>query len=184
MGLKPTYGLVPRVGLIPLVNSMDVPGILTRNVDDCSKILNAVAGNDPNDSTSLRNTFRKFELPDAEKINMKKLKIGIPVEYNCQNLSDEVRNTWNEISELLQDHGAQIKQVTLPHTEFSIVCYSILNQCEVASNMARYDGIEYGHRSTNEESTEELYATSRSQGFNDVVRSRILTGNYFLLSRY
>lgn len=102
-----------RVGLIPLVNSMDVPGILTRNVDDCSKILNTVAGHDPNDSTSLRNKFRRFELPDTEKINLKKLKIGIPVEYNCSNLSDEVKNTWNEVAELLQDHGAQIKQVNI-----------------------------------------------------------------------
>lgn len=75
-------------------------------------------------------------------------------------------------------------QVSLPHTEFSIVCYSILNQCEVASNMARYDGIEYGLRSDQDSSTEELYASSRSQGFNEVVRNRILAGNYFLLTRY
>lgn len=85
---------------------------------------------------------------------------------------------------LLNIFNSQVFQVSLPHTEYSIVCYSILNQCEVASNMARYDGIEYGYRAEEYSSTEKLYATSRSIGFNEVVRNRILTGNYFLLTRF
>lgn len=122
-------------------------------------------------------------LPPANKLSIKDLKIGIPVEYYCEHLTDEVADTWNEIANILEQNGAQIKQVSMPHSEFSIVCYSILNQCEVASNMARYDGIEYGFRAEEDSSTEKLFATSRSKGFNEVVRNRILTGNYFLLTK-
>ncbi|XP_066260722.1 glutamyl-tRNA(Gln) amidotransferase subunit A, mitochondrial [Euwallacea similis] len=183
IGLKPTYGLVSRWGLIPLVNSMDVPGILTRTVDDCVSILNAVAGFDSKDSTSLTKPYKKIRLPGANQMSIKDLKIGIPVEYFNGLLSSEVHQAWNEIANVLEGDGAIVKQVSLPNTEHSIVCYSVLNQCEVASNMARYDGIEFGFRANENTSTEKLFATSRSLGFNEVVRNRILTGNYFLLGR-
>ncbi|XP_036323048.1 glutamyl-tRNA(Gln) amidotransferase subunit A, mitochondrial [Rhagoletis pomonella] len=183
VGLKPTYGLVSRYGLIPLVNSMDVPGIFTRSVGDCLDILNAIAGPDAKDSTTLRNPFRKIEIPCFEDIDLRNVRIGIPKEYHCEGLSGEVLETWMKVADLLADGGAQVQQVSLPNTAASIFVYSILNQCEVASNMARYDGIEYGHRADNESSTEELYAKTRAEGFNTVVKTRILTGNYFLLRK-
>ncbi|XP_066157832.1 glutamyl-tRNA(Gln) amidotransferase subunit A, mitochondrial [Euwallacea fornicatus] len=183
VGLKPTYGLLSRWGLIPLVNSMDVPGILTRTVDDCVSILNIVAGFDNKDPTSLTKPYKKIRLPEANHMSIKDLKIGIPIEYFNGHLSSEVHQTWNEIANVLEGDGAIVKQVSLPNTEHSIVCYSILNQCEVASNMARYDGIEFGLRADENTSTEKLFAKSRSLGFNEVVRNRILTGNYFLLAR-
>ncbi|KAH0566982.1 glutamyl-tRNA(Gln) amidotransferase subunit A, mitochondrial isoform X1 [Cotesia glomerata] len=181
IGLKPSYGLVSRHGLIPLVNSMDVPGILTRNVDDCLLILNAIAGTDQLDSTTLDQSLTPIEISSTD-INVRGLRVGIPNEYNHAELNQEVHNTWMGVSNLLKEAGAEVVPVSLPHTEYSIVCYSVLNQCEVASNMARYDGIEYGLRADESMSTERLYAKTRSLGFNNVVRSRILTGNYFLLS--
>lgn len=180
IGLKPTYGLVSRHGLIPLVNSMDVPGILTRHVDDALLILNTIAGPDPADSTTLKEEYSPISLP--EKIDVTGLRIGIPKEYQLTELSDEVNECWRNVERMLEEAGAKIVPVSLPHTELSIVCYSVLNQCEVASNMARYDGVEFGFRANENFSTNELFAKTRSEGFNDVVRSRILAGNYFLLT--
>lgn len=181
VGLKPTYGLLSRHGLIPLVNSMDVPGILTRTVKDCATVLNAIAGPDERDSTTVKKPFKPVELP--ESICLKGLRIGIPVEYHCEGLSEEVLHTWAKVADMLEDAGATVTSVSLPYTSASIFVYSILNQCEVSSNMSRYDGIEFGLRSDEDASTEQLYARSRAEGFNGVVKNRILTGNYFLLRK-
>lgn len=181
VGLKPTYGLVSRHGLIPLVNSMDVPGIFTRSVSDCALVLNAIAGPDKFDSTTIKSEYKNIEI-DAEA-DISNLRIGIPKEYYCPGLSAEVHETWTKIADMLEDGGAKVRQVSLPHTEASIFVYSILNQCEVSSNMARYDGIEFGLRADDESSTEQLYAKSRAEGFNSVVKTRILAGNFFLLRK-
>lgn len=159
---------------------MDVPGILTRTIEDSLTILNTVAGPDPKDSTTVEKPYKPYDLPAS--IDLKNLTVGIPREYHIPQLSEEVKFYWNHISKLLTEAGCNLVPVSLPHSEFSIVCYSVLNQCEVASNMARYDGLEFGIRSQEDYSTEELFAKTRAEGFNDVVRSRILTGNYFLLS--
>ena len=160
---------------------MDVPGIFTRCISDCVEILNVIAGPDHLDSTTLKRPFTPITLPEPDQINLKKIRIGIPKEYYCEGLSAEVLETWRKIADLFEVEGAQVKQVSLPYTAASIFVYSILNQCEVASNMARYDGIEYGHRSDTDSSTEELYAKTRAEGFNNVVKTRILAGNYFLM---
>lgn len=183
VGFKPTYGLLSRHGLIPLVNSMDVPGIITRTVGDCVDIFNVVAGSDQYDSTTVKKTFKHIALPLVEDLSVKSIKIGIPREYNCHGLSPEVLEIWTKVADILENSGAEVKNVSMPYTSSSIFVYSILNQCEVSSNMSRYDGVEFGHRADDERSTEHLYAKTRAEGFNSVVKNRILTGNYFLLRK-
>lgn len=180
VGLKPTYGLVSRCGLVPLLNSMDVPGILARTVDDAALMLNAIAGPDPSDPTTVQREYRPIALP--ETIDVSGLSIGIPKEYGVPGMSEEVRACWDEVSRQLAEAGANIVPVSLPHTDYSIVCYSVLNRCDVASNLACYDGVEYGHRADEWSTAHELYKKTRSEGFNDVVKGRILVGNYFLLA--
>nr|XP_045010838.1 glutamyl-tRNA(Gln) amidotransferase subunit A, mitochondrial isoform X2 [Jaculus jaculus] len=179
VGFKPSYGLVSRHGLIPLVNSMDVPGILTRCVDDTAIVLGILAGHDPKDSTTVQDPVKPFVLPNLTDVS--KLCIGIPKEYLVPELSGEVRSLWSQAADLFESQGAKVIEVSLPHTLYSIVCYHVLCTSEVASNMARFDGLQYGHRSAISVSTEAMYAATRREGFNDVVRGRILSGNFFLL---
>ncbi|KAK9293660.1 hypothetical protein QLX08_011457 [Tetragonisca angustula] len=179
VGLKPTYGLVSRYGLIPLVNSMDVPGILTRNIDDAVLILNNVAGPDGFDSTCFQKEYVPFDIPDT--IDISNFRIGIPKEYKEKHLSPEVQECWDEVSQYLREGGASLSTVSLPHTNYSIMCYTVLNRCDVASNLACYDGMEYGHRSDEWSSVHNLYRKTRSEGFGKIVKERILVGNYFLL---
>lgn len=180
IGLKPTYGLVSRYGLIPLVNSMDVPGILSRSVDDAAITLNCIAGPDNLDSTTIKSPYKPSLIRDG--FDLSNIRVGIPQEYHCKGMSSEVIECWKFVTDLLEKE-CKVSSVSLPHTSVSIAVYSILNQCEVASNMSRYDGLEYGHRAKADYSTEELYSSTRSQGFNNVVRSRIFAGNYFLLRK-
>lgn len=179
VSLKPTYGRISRHGLIPLVNSLDCPGILTRRVRDCADVLKVLEGRDLLDSTTVDTPH--WEMPCLE--NVVGLKVGIPQEFFCDGMSSEVVEVWSNIADMLERGGAEVVPVNLPHTELAIPCYSVLNPCEVASNMARYDGLEFGHRADTITSTEDLYAETRSQGFNEVVRGRILAGNYFLLKQ-
>lgn len=180
VGFKPSYGLVSRHGLIPLVNSMDVPGIFTRCVDDTAIVLGVLAGHDPKDSTTVKDPVKPTTLPSAPDVS--RLCIGIPKEYLVPELSSEIRSLWSQAADLFEAEGARVIEVSLPHTCYSIVCYHVLCTSEVASNMARFDGLQYGHRSAVDmSSTEALYAATRQEGFNDVVKGRILSGNFFLL---
>ncbi|XP_076604802.1 glutamyl-tRNA(Gln) amidotransferase subunit A, mitochondrial [Chaetodon auriga] len=179
VALKPTYGLLSRHGLIPLVNSMDVPGIMTRSVSDAAIVLGVLQGLDIRDSTTVPVPSLLTELP--EDFDANNICVGIPKEYHAPGLSEETLAQWSRVADMFERAGAQVEQVSLPHTQYSIVCYHILGHTEVASNMARFDGLEYGHRSLLDSSTETMYASSRHEGFNDVVRGRILSGNYFLL---
>ncbi|XP_030643314.1 glutamyl-tRNA(Gln) amidotransferase subunit A, mitochondrial [Chanos chanos] len=181
VALKPSYGLLSRHGLIPLVNSMDVPGIFTRSVYDAATVLGILQGCDERDSTTVPTSNPVPNLP--EDIDLRKIRVGIPKEYHAPGLSQETLSQWGRVADLFEKAGAQVQEVSLPHTQHSIVCYHVLCCCEVASNMARFDGLEYGHRSGVDSSTEAMYATTRHEGFNDVVRRRILSGNYFLLKQ-
>jgi aspartyl-tRNA(Asn)/glutamyl-tRNA(Gln) amidotransferase subunit A len=181
VGFKASYGLLSRHGLIPLVNSMDVPGILSNNVSDCVEIFNTIAGSDDLDSTTVKKPFKPVEL--INDFDVKNLRIGIPREYHCEGLSEETLNIWRNVADYLEENGAIVKEISMPYTSASNFVYTILNQCEVSSNMSRYDGIEYGHRANDESSMENLYSKSRAEGFNDVVKNRIFSGNYFILRK-
>ncbi|CAL1534154.1 unnamed protein product [Lymnaea stagnalis] len=181
VGFKPTYGLLSRHGLIPLVNSMDVPGILTKTVEDSALVLNSVAGHDILDSTTFTEAYTPFII--KEDLDLSKVHIGIPKEFHAPSLSEEVLMLWRKTADMFEKAGAKVSQVSMPHAQLCIICYHVLCCCEVASNFSRYDGIEFGLRDGSEESTEELYAGSRHKGFNGVVRGRILAGNFFLLKK-
>ncbi|RUS73565.1 hypothetical protein EGW08_018656 [Elysia chlorotica] len=181
VGVKATYGLLSRHGLVPLVNSMDVPGIVTLTVEDAAILLDTVAGHDARDSTSVCETYAPFEMDRA--LDLSRVHIGIPREFHTSGLSAEVRDLWSATADALDRAGAKVSQVSLPHVQHCLVCYHVLCCCEVASNFSRYTGIEFGLRRGSEESTEELYAETRHHGFNDVVRGRILAGNFFLLRK-
>ncbi|KAK2843853.1 hypothetical protein Q7C36_012068 [Tachysurus vachellii] len=181
VALKPSYGLLSRHGLIPLVNSMDVPGIMSRSVDDVAIALDVLQGRDVKDSTTIQPADSPAPLP--QEFDVRDICVGVPKEYHAPGLSADTLSQWTRVVAMFERSGAQVREVSLPHTQYSIVCYHVLCCCEVASNMARFDGLQYGHRSAVESSTEELYATTRHEGFNDVVRRRVLSGNYFLLKQ-
>ncbi len=174
--LKPTYGALSRHGLIPLVNSLDVPGLMGRCVEDVRAFYRCLKGRDPKDATTV-------DVPEtvSEQFDPSKITFGIPEDYRCEGMSGEIIQAWSDVADLLESKGAKVVSVSMPHTRYSITCDSVLNPCEVASNMARYDGLEYGLRGDDDSSTEAMYADGRSKGFNCVVRGRILAGNYFLL---
>lgn len=180
VGFKPTYGLLSRHGLIPLVNSMDVPGIIAKTVEDVVTMLSVMIGPDENDSTCVDTNLDTNSFQTDFSID--KCRIGIPEEYNCEGLSDEVKETWDFVANLINNFKGTVKKVSMPHTSVSIATYSVLNACEVASNMSRYTGLFYGYRSTNDhKSFDSLITTSRMEALGEVVRSRILSGNFFLL---
>ena len=181
VGLKPSYGRLSRHGLIPLVNSLDCPGLITRSVRDLATVMEAVQGRDLMDSTSVTSDSLDMSCLDNESV--KDLKIGIPQEFHCDGMSPEILSAWSRVASLLDDAGAKVESVSLPPPSLAIPTYSVLNPCEVASNMSRYDGLEYGLRGEGA-GTEDMFSDSRARGFNEVVRGRILAGNYFLLKRH
>ncbi|TMS37707.1 hypothetical protein L596_004587 [Steinernema carpocapsae] len=176
-GFKPTYGLLSRHGLVPLTNSMDCPSILARSAEDCKLFLDVMKGRDSFDSTSV-DTKRCVA---NERKSLKGLVIGIPKEYFNDVLYPSVLRALNRSALKLEAAGCIVKEVSMKYTEQSIVCYHILGECDVASNMARYDGVSYGYRQFGEKSLDAMYSSCRSQSLNDVVKNRILAGNYFLL---
>ncbi|KRX98089.1 Glutamyl-tRNA(Gln) amidotransferase subunit A, mitochondrial, partial [Trichinella pseudospiralis] len=182
VGFKPTYGLLSRHGLVPLINSLDCVGILAKRVKDVSLALDAMAGRDWKDSTMVN--CEKIDFTLSENFSPKSLRIGLPKEFYTPYLSADVVKYWKLISSILErEGGCKLVELSLPHTRFSHVCYHILGCCEIASNMSRYDGMEYGYRANDEISFRSMLTSSRQESLSDVVRQRILAGNFFLLKK-
>jgi aspartyl-tRNA(Asn)/glutamyl-tRNA(Gln) amidotransferase subunit A len=182
VGIKPTYGRVSRFGLLAFASSLDQIGPLTRDVTDAALMLNGLGGHDPRDSTSARAAHEDYT--EGLIAGMKGLTIGIPAEYFAAGLSPEVEKVIRHGIAVLQDAGAEVKEVSLPHTEYGVAAYYIIAPAEASSNLARYDGVRYTHRDMNADSLIDLYRCSRSQGFGDEVKRRILLGTYALSSGY
>jgi len=181
VGLKPTYGRCSRWGIVAFASSLDQAGPMTQNVEDCALLLEAMSGYDPKDSTSAKIKVDHYSKNLNEKI--KGLKVGIPKEYRVDNMPDEIDALWKRGVEFLKDAGAIIKDITLPHTKYALPSYYIVAPAEASSNLARYDGVKYGHRSKGNNLIE-MYENTRSEGFGDEVKRRILIGTYVLSSGY
>ena len=181
VGLKPTYGRCSRWGIVAFASSLDQAGPMTKNVEDSALLLQAMSGYDPKDSTSVDIKVEDYSSKLTEGV--KGLKIGIPKEYRVENMPKEIDELWKKGINYLKDAGAVIKNISLPHTMYALPTYYIVAPAEASSNLARYDGVKYGHRSKGN-NLFEMYENTRSEGFGDEVKRRILIGTYVLSSGY
>ncbi len=182
VGLKPTYGRVSRYGVIAYASSLDQVGPLTRDVTDCAVILGAIAGHDPKDSTSV-----DAPVPDYKAAltgNIKGLRIGLPKEYFIEGLDPDVQKTMAQAIETYRKLGADFVDISLPHTDFAVATYYLIATAEASSNLARYDGVRFGHRSPQADGLIDMMTKSRSEGFGLEVKRRIMIGTYALSSGY
>lgn len=180
-GIKPTYGRCSRWGIIAFASSLDQAGIFARTTEDCAIMLNTMCGHDPKDSTSSTR-----DVPDFTKsltMNMKGKKIGIPKEYRVDGMPAEIEKIWQDGISWLKDQGAEIVDVSLPHTKYALATYYIIAPAECSSNLARYDGVRYGLRETGND-LRDMYELSRASGFGDEVKRRIMIGTYVLSAGY
>jgi len=182
VGLKPTYGLCSRWGIVAFASSLDQAGPMTQTVSDCALMLEAMSGFDPKDSTSIDRKKEKY----SKKLNknIKGLKIGIPKEYRVDGMPNVIEELWEKGKKILKEEGAEIIDISLPHTEYALPAYYIVAPAEASSNLARYDGVKYGFRSSKGSNLIEMYENTRSEGFGDEVKRRILIGTYVLSSGY
>ena len=181
VGLKPTYGRCSRWGIVAFASSLDQAGPMTQNVEDCALLLQAMSGYDPKDSTSIDTNVDNYSSNLTDKV--KGLKIGIPKEYRVENMPKEIDDLWKKGIDYLKDAGAIVKNISLPHTMYALPAYYIVAPAEASSNLARYDGVKYGHRAKGKNLIE-MYENTRSEGFGDEVKRRILIGTYVLSSGY
>ncbi|MEC8584757.1 MAG: Asp-tRNA(Asn)/Glu-tRNA(Gln) amidotransferase subunit GatA [Pseudomonadota bacterium] len=181
VGLKPTYGRCSRWGIVAFASSFDQAGPMTRSVADAGLMLSSMAGHDPRDSTSADRPVPDFAA--AAGGDLRGLKIGLPREFRRDGLSAEVDATWRAGAEWLRDAGAEVVEVSLPHTPYALAAYYILAPAEASSNLARYDGVRYGLR-VDGDSLEEMYAKTRATGFGAEVQRRIMIGTYVLSAGY
>ena len=181
-GIKPTYGRVSRFGMIAFASSLDQAGVMAKSAEDLALLLNVIAGYDPKDSTCMNKA-----VPDYFKTlndNIKNLTIGLPKEYFAEGLNKEVEKLIQEAIKMYQKLGAKIQEISLPNSKLSVPAYYVIAPAEASSNLARYDGVRYGYRCKNPKNLKDLYVRSRSEGFGDEVKRRIMIGTYALSAGY
>jgi len=182
VGLKPTYGRVPRFGGIAMGSSLDCIGPLTKTVEDAALVLNAIAGTDARDSTTPNKPVPDYTASIGKSI--KGLKIGLPKEAFSSGLDDQVKSSIINATKDLEKLGAEIVEVSLPYLQYGLACYYIIMPSEVSSNLGRYDGIRYGHQAKEAADLFETYTKSRAQGFGAEAKRRIMIGTYTLSAGY
>ncbi len=181
-GIKPSYGRCSRWGVVAFASSLDHPGPFARTVEDCAILLGSMAGHDPKDSTSA-----DLPVPDyrtACRRGVKGLRIGVPREYRAEGMAGEIEALWAHGIARLREAGAEVVDVSLPHTKYGLATYYIIAPAEASSNLARYDGVRFGFRAAGGGDLRELYEHSRAEGFGAEVRRRILIGTYVLSAGY
>ena len=181
-GLKPTYGRVSRYGLVAFASSLDQIGPIAKSAEDCAVILNAIAGYDPHDGTSSKNEVPDFTAKIGQDI--KGLKIAVPKEFYADGIDDEVRKAVLAAADYYKSLGAELVDCSMPSLKYAVAAYYLISSAEASSNLSRFDGIKYGHRSEEGENFAELISNSRREGFGEEVKRRIMLGNYALSSGY
>jgi aspartyl-tRNA(Asn)/glutamyl-tRNA(Gln) amidotransferase subunit A len=182
VGLKPTYGRVSRFGVVAYASSLDQVGPLAKDVEDCALVLQAIAGHDPQDSTSVRTPVPDYRANLAHGV--RGLKVGIPKEYFVEGMQPEVEIAVHKAIAELAGLGAQPVSISLPHTDYAIATYYIIATAEASSNLARYDGVRYGQRAAHTGGLTEMYSRTRAEGFGSEVKRRIMLGTYVLSAGY
>ncbi|MCC6698667.1 MAG: Asp-tRNA(Asn)/Glu-tRNA(Gln) amidotransferase subunit GatA [Candidatus Hydrogenedentes bacterium] len=182
VGIKPTYGRVSRYGLVAFASSLDQIGPFTKDVTDCALVMNTIFGRDPKDSTSA-----DIPVPDFTKAltpAVKGLRLGLPKEYYTDALGAEMRDKIQAAIKVLESLGAEIVEVSLPHTDYAIATYYIICTAEASANLARFDGVRYGYRAPGVANVDEMYRKTKSEAYGHEVRRRIMLGTYVLSSGY
>jgi aspartyl-tRNA(Asn)/glutamyl-tRNA(Gln) amidotransferase subunit A len=182
-GLKPTYGLVSRYGLVAFASSLDQIGPMARSVEDCALLLEAIAGHDPLDSTSVPGPVPPYAAALGDG-RLEGVRVGVVREFFAAGLDADVERAVREAVRALEGAGARVREVSLPHGKHSVAVYYILATAEASSNLARYDGVKYGHRAAGARDLIEQYRRTRTEGFGPEVRRRIMLGTYALSSGY
>lgn len=182
VGLKPTYGLVSRYGVVAFASSLDQVGPITKDVTDSAMFLNIIAGKDKMDSTSIER--EKIDYTKALKNDVKGLKIAVPKEFFGEGINEEVKENLEKAIEIYKELGAEVSEVSLNIAEYALASYYIIACAEASSNLGRFDGVRYGHRAKEYSNVKELFRNSRTEGFGQEVKRRIILGTYVLSSGY
>ena len=180
VGIKPTYGRCSRYGMIAFSSSLDQAGVFARNVEDSALSLQTIMGFDAKDSTSMELPVPNLYENLKQVHDLKGIKIGIPKEYNIKGISTEIYELWHLGQKYLKEAGAELIEVSLPHSEYGLGAYYIIAPAEASSNLARYDGVRYGSRAENYSNLDEMYCNTREQGFGSEVKRRIMIGTHVL----